>query len=406
MTISTRSADRPRFDPDTPEFHADPYPTYQRLRAEAPVAWSERYKFWFLSRHADVAAAFHHPHLGHGVKRVVPGEALVIPEGQAALTDASARWLLFKDPPDHTRMRRLMNQAFASLSFPILAERTNGFVDELLAPMLERGTTELIADFAFPLPMLTMATALGVPAEDHPLLLAWARDLWGLLDLDPDEDAFRRASDWAEVVQTYFRALAADRNASLTGDLLSAMLTARAGEDRLSEDDVVANCALMLFAGHDTTAHLLGNGMLALVSHPEQLRQMRNDPEIDDAVVTELLRYNSPQQLAFRNALEDVVLGGIEIPCGDKVCLGIGAANRDPSAFPEPDRLSFDRPRSNHLAFAAGIHSCIGARIARQTARIALRRIVSRADEIHLRDHQWEPSILIRGLHRLHLDLG
>jgi cytochrome P450 len=390
-----------------PEHLANPYPLYARLRAEDPVYWDERWGSWVLTRYADVVAALHDPRLSavhHGRSQ----DTSWLPEEWRAslgpVLQALGRLMLFVDPPDHTRLRGLVNKAFT----PRVVENMRGqimtLVDELLDAVRDRGQMDVIADFAYPLPAIVIAQMLGVPPEDRDRFRAWSDDFGTLLD-DYGltlENAARSLSGMAEFM-AYFRPMIARRRRQPASDLLSALATAEERGDVLSEDELLANCVLLLGAGHGTTTHLIGNGLLALLCHPDQAARLRDDPAVAAGAVNELLRYDGPVQLTGRAATTDLEIGGRHIAAGQGVTTVLGAANHDPAQFPDPDVLDITRPESRHVAFGYGAHFCVGAPLARLEASIALPALLRCLPNLRLQTEapEWEPSMVFRGLRSL-----
>ena len=394
----------PALDLFAAELASDPYPTYAWLRSNRGVEYrapsAPGRQFVVLSRYADVQLALRDPRFG----RAGSSDRLRANLGDGPLSRSFARWLLFQDPPDHTRLRRLISQAFTPRAVERLREQIRGLVDGLLDAVKGCSAFDLVADFAAPLPVLVICALLGVPVEDHHRFADWSTALAASLDhlTAPEPDVLQRGDAGAAGLTVYFQDLLADRRAAPGDDLLSGLL--RAAEDGacLSEDELLATCVLLLFAGHETTVNLIGNGMLALLRHPDQLRQVRQAPETASAAVEELLRFDSPVQRTARVALTDVELDdGDVIRKGEIVTVLIGAANRDPAAFDNPDRLDLARPNAGRqLSFGAGIHYCVGAPLARLEAQIAITELVQRLPRLCVLDThpRWRPTFGLRGL--------
>jgi cytochrome P450 len=325
---------------------------------------------------------------------------------------------LVRNPPDHTRMRSLVSKAFTPKMVSRLAPRIEELVDGLLDRALaaegavgrRRPTdadgegVDLIEALAYPLPVTIISELLGVPAADEARFQAWSHSL--ARGLDPDfllpPDVRRRQTTARAEFAEYFRALAAKRRADPGDDLLSALVGVREGGDALSEPELLVTCTLLLVAGHETTVNLIGNGTLALLRDPDAMARFRADPGIAPNAVEELLRYDSPVQLTLRLALTDAEVGGEPIAKGEPVLVLIGAANRDPEAHRDPDRLDLDRQPTRHLAFGQGLHFCLGAPLARLEGRITLRRLLARAPRLRLAGEPvWKENLVLRGLERL-----
>ena len=392
--------DAPPLDLFAPELAVDPYPTYAWLRGNPRVEYrspsTPGRHFSVLSRYADVQLALRDPRFG----RASYGDRLRANLGDGPLSRSLARWMLFQDPPDHTRLRRLVSGAFTRRSIDQLRTRIDAIVSNLLEALEPRSAFDLIEQFAAPLPVLVICELLGVPIEDRHLFADWSAALAAGLDhlTTPDPETLQRGDAGATGLTEYFSDLLAGRRRHPGNDLLSAVVHAATW----SEEDLLATCVLLFFAGHETTINLIGNGMLALLQTPEQLDVLRHAPEMVPTAVEELLRFDSPVQRTARVALIDVELDGLHtIRAGETVTLMLGAANRDPAQFVDPDRLDLARPNaSQHLSFGAGIHYCLGAPLARLEAQIAISRLVERLPELQLLDGRarWRPTFGLRGL--------
>lgn len=378
------------FDPFDPDFHADPYAHYRRLRPGAPLRRTPG-GLWISPSFDVCGRILRDPRFGHGDGPRLRGDRV----------PPQARSFLVLDPPDHTRLRRLVSRAFTARFVERLRPRVTALVDGLLSGL--RGETDLVSGFAYPLPVAVISEMLGVPAEDHERFKGWSAALARGLDpefLIPPAERGRREEARAEFA-AYFRELAARRRAEPRDDLLSAL----AGIEELSEDELIATCILLLVAGHETTVNLIANGTLALLRHPGQLARFRADLAQAPAVVEELLRYDPPVQLSGRVALEDAEVAGQHVRAGEAVLLLLGAANRDPDVFPDPDRLDVTRAPERHLAFGLGIHFCLGAPLARLEGQIALAAL-ARRDLALAGDPSYKDNLILRGMSELPVRLG
>jgi cytochrome P450 len=387
-----------------PEVMADPYPLYRRLRETDPVHWDAAMGYWVLTRHADVVEALQDARLS--AARTGDAAGWIPEEYQAALGPAMyavARQMLFLDPPDHTRVRSLVNRAFTSRVVEGMRPRMQAIIDGLLDQAQEAGRMDVVADFAYPLPAIVIAELLGVPAEDRGRFIKWSGDFGTLLEDGVTLEAAVQALQGVVAFISYFRELIEARRDASTEDLLHGLITAREQNDALSEEELLGNCILLLAAGHGTTTHLIGNGTLALLRHPDQMRRLHDDPSLAPSAVNELLRYDSPVQTTARVAMADLQLGGRTIERGQGVTLRLGAANRDPERFPDPDRLDLARPELRHVAFGHGIHFCVGAPLARIEGQMAFASLLKRFPEMELETDtpEWEPGIVFRGLRSL-----
>ena len=389
----------PRVDLLDPAVLSDPYPLFHRLRTEDPVHWEADLEFWALTRYADAVYALREDSLLSSAIHDSPRP------GGVGLS--SARWFVFLDPPRHTRLRALVHSAFTPQVVEGLRARIQAIVDELLDRAAEAGRLDLIADLGFPLPAIVIAELLGVPAEDRAQFRAWSADLaaaGGLVRMAADgAERLSRARAGGAALNAYFRDIIRERRRAPRDDLVSRLTGVQSAEGTLSEEELVDTCALLLFAGHETTTNLIGNGMLALLRHPDELSRLRADPSLIGSAVEELLRYDSPVQMRVRVARETVEIGGRRIAKGQRVLILVGAANRDPARFPDPDRLDIARPDNRHLAFGHGIHFCTGAPLARLEGAIAIRRLLRRFPRLELTTDQlaWRETLTLRALNAL-----
>jgi len=388
------------FNPMDPEFLADPYPTYHRLRIEDPVHQSPL-GFWVLTRYEDVVAALRDPRLA---KEAIA--AFVAARFGVDVPPGIGLSMLDRDPPDHTRLRSLVSKAFTPRVVEGLRPHIQEIVDGLLARVEAAGSMDLIEEFAYPLPVIVICEMLGVPVEDHERFKGWSLDIARGLDaimLPPDSEVARSSMTSRRALANYFRELIAKRRASPRGDLLSALIAAEEAGDKLSEDELLSTCVLLLIAGHETTVNLIGNGTLALLRNPGELQRLRENPGLIGTAVEELLRYDGPVQRTARIPSSEVTIGGRTIAQGEMVMPFIGAADRDPAQFPDPDRLDITRADNRHIAFGWGIHFCLGAPLARVEGQIAINTLVQRLPKLALATDRPEhrESLTLRGLKSL-----
>jgi cytochrome P450/predicted ATPase/class 3 adenylate cyclase len=384
------------FDPDGAEFHANPYPSYHRLRAEDPVHRAPQ-GYWVVTRYADVVTVLRDRRFG----REDFGPTIAAMYGDDS--ERVPRPMVFRDPPAHTRLRSLVNKAFTSRVVEDLRPHIQAIVDRLVDRVEASRRMDLIADLAYPLPVTVICEMLGAPAEDADTMRQWTSDIARSLDalgLRSDREIVKRGRAARHALGEYFRALLPERRHRPRADLLSHLLAAEESGDTLSEDELIATCVLIFIAGHETTVNLIGNGLLALLQHPEQLARLRVQPELIPGAVEELLRYDSPVQRTARVAAVDVELGGVLIPKHSLVVAAIGAANRDPQQFADPDRLDVTRTDNHHVAFGFGIHFCLGAALARFEAQITIATLLHRLPGLALTDFKpaWRESSTLRGL--------
>lgn len=388
-----------------PEIRADPYPLLRRLRAEDPVHWSDALRGWVITRYADARAVLGDARFS--ADRITPfADHMAAPERSplAEFAHALGLWVVFRDPPDHTRLRAAMGRAFLPGAVARLRPTIESLVDGLLDRVVGRGTMDVIEDFAYPLPVAVIGRLLGAPPEDFSRLKAWSDDLAVVVGtaLDASGKYERAAQSW-RAMRDYFEALIAGRRGGPSRDALGDMIRARPAAQGLDEGELVANAVLLLFAGHETTTNLIANAVLALLRNPDQLERLRRDPALIGRAVEEFLRYDGPVQALTRVARAEAALGGRRIRAGDRLIVMLCAANRDPAVFQDPDRLDLGREPNRHLAFGYGIHFCLGAPLARLEAEIALPRLLTRLSGLALADEtpEWIDSLVFRGMRAL-----
>jgi cytochrome P450 len=396
-----------------PAVQADPYPFYHRLRTEDPVHWEEGTTLalnrWVLTRYGDVTTALRDPRLSAERNWTVDWLPQEAREAARSAHSAYVQQVIFSDPPDHTRLRRLMLTAFTPRVVEEMRPRIQQYVNEALDVVAPRGQMDVIADLAYPLPTVVIAALLGVPPEDRERLKAWSNDLATTFDGDPRRpERSARAYQGVAAFMEYLTRLVIERRHAPQDNLLQTMIEASDEGDALSLPEVIANAVLLLFAGHETTTNLIGNGLLALLRHPDQLERLRDDPALMTSAVEELLRYDSPVQVTVRVAKENLQIAGQEIDAGKSVFLLLGAANRDPAQYAAPDQLDLARAENRHLAFAYGPHFCLGAALARLEGQIAIGTMLRRWPHLRLvtPDVQWRDNVILRGLVSLPIVLG
>jgi cytochrome P450 len=385
------------YNPFLPAFHRDPYPFYRRLRESDPVHWNPP-GIWVLTRHADVVAVLKNPHVSSDFRNSDLYVAFRQMMGDEAPRERISS-MLFRDPPDHTRLRALVTKAFTAKRIEDLRPRMQQIVDQLVAAAIEQGEVDLVADLAYPLPVQLICEMLGVPAEDHHRFHAWSADMVSTLDPMASAEVMDRAMASGEAFDAYFRDLIARRRHGGDDDLLSALVAAEQDGGRLSQEELLIQLQLLLVAGHETTVHLIAGGMLSLLRHPGELERLRADPSLIRPGVEELVRHAAPVQLTGRIPMRDTEIGGRTILRGQQLVALIGAANRDPEQFPEPDRLDLTRQPNRHVGFGGGIHHCLGAALARAEAQVAIGALVGRSSSIELlvEEPEWRQTITLRG---------
>ncbi len=387
-------AETPLFDPYSADFRADPYPTYERLRAEAPVHQSET-GTWFLSRYDDCSFVLRDPQFRSGTAST----------GAETPLSLLSNSMLFMDPPEHTNLRGLVMKAFTPRAVDALAARIDAIVDGLLDGV--GSEFDLIGDFAYPHPVAVICEMLAIPHPDRDGFRDASRDLAGVVDIVPDLQTAVRGSDAAAFLIDYFRDLVPKRRSDPGDDVLSELIAAEEDGRTLSTEQLLATCVQLLFAGHETTQNLIGNGMLALMRNRPQLDLLRRDATLTRGAVEELLRYDSPAQIAGRWTTTDVTIGGVDMPADSPVIALIGSANRDDDAFDNAGALDVTRQPNTHLTFGAGVHFCLGAPLARLEGRIALDAIARRFPSIDVAGEPvWRKTYVLRGLETLPVAVG
>jgi hypothetical protein len=391
-----------------PENRANPYPLYHRFRTDHPVHFSPM-GIWTLTRYSDVLAVLRDdrfssdPRNATALEQFFPAD----PDTPRPFEEMAGRILLFTDPPDHTRMRNLVNQAFTRRVIEDLRPHVVQLVDQLLDDVAGRGEMDVIADFAYSLPALVICELMGVPVEDRDRFQGLSADVAPILDPITSPEQLEKAMSTVEVFVEYFAGQLTDRRRRPRDDLLTALVTAEEHDDRLSEEELLGLCVLVFIAGHETTQNLIGNGLLSLLRNPDQLALLRNDPSLTRNAIEELLRYDSPVQLTGRSATEDIEIGAHTIAKGQEVVVLLGAANRDPSVFTDPDRLDITREKIQVLSFGGGVHFCLGAPLARLEGQIAFRALLERFPNLALAtdEPEWRNTLTLRGLKTLPVTL-
>jgi cytochrome P450 len=393
----------------TPEGQADPYPYYALMRGEARISRTS-FGPYVVNGYDECQAVLRDPRLGRGVGVEGASTGIFGDSGtrRGEFFEAGSHNMLLADPPDHTRLRRLVSRSFTPRQVERLRPAVHALVAGLLDDMADRGDVEFMSAFALPLPMAVIGELVGVPADDwsslQPLVRAAARGIEPVLDAEEIDASIEAIGALGE----YFFALLEERRRSPRDDLLSGLVEAWENDDRLSDEEVASTAILLFAAGFETTTNLLGNGLLALTAHPEQLADWRAHPEIAATAVEELLRFDSPVQFNLRTALEPAELAGDPLERGDRIVVLQGAANRDPRRFENPDRLDLRRENNVPLSFGWGIHHCIGAALARMEGEIAFNALLERFTEIELLADEpaWRPGFTLRGLLELPVGLS
>jgi cytochrome P450 len=390
-----------------PEVLADPYPLFHRLRTEDPVHWDPFLHAWIATRYKDVVTVLHH----YSAERTPTPEQLAA-MGLASLNpiaEIMVKQMLFLDPPAHTRLRSLASQAFTPQRVEVLRTHIREITNRLLDKVQGKGHMDVIADLAEPLPCIVTAEMLGVPVDDFQQLKTWSQDFAEMLgNFQHNPERAQRILKSVLEMAKYFRSAMREQRLHPHEGLVSSLMNAEIQGDRLSEEEVVANCIVTMVGGQETTTNLIGNGVLALLRNLDQLERLRSDLSLIPSAVEELLRYESPSQHTARLAPEDTILGGRRIRKRQAVIAVMAAGNRDPERFPDPDRLDIARPDNRHLAFGWAAHFCFGAALARIEGQVAFELMLRRLSNWTLEPGPlvWRSNLGLRGLTSLPLRFG
>lgn len=386
----------------------DPYPTYARLHEEGPIHFVEvagKWAVWSIFSHAECASIAKDTRLS--AKRA---QQMLLPlplSRQAEFSELSrmlSLWLIFMDPPEHTRLRKLLNKGFSAAAVEALRPQVQAIVEQMLSPLKQGSEVDLMRELANPMPVQIILEMLGIPQELGDTFVEWSRAIAAFRG-NPNRtvEEARAAQDALVQLTEFFRKTVEERRRNKGNDLISLLIDIEEEGEVLTEDELYAQCIALLFAGHETTRNLIGNGMYTLLKNPEQTAELRAKPEMIRSAVEELLRYESPVQFTARVLKEDMEICGQEIRKGWTVQCMLGAANRDPKQFKEPDQLDLKRLNNQHLAFGAGLHACIGAQLARLEGQVAILNLVQRFPNMKLSGPppEWAPTFGLRGLNSL-----
>ncbi|GAA1432404.1 cytochrome P450 [Streptomyces thermospinosisporus] len=397
------------FDPWDPAFVADPYPAYAELRAKGRVHYFEPTNQWLVPHHADVSALLRDRRLGrtylHRFSHEEFGRTPPPPEHEPFHT-LNDHGMLDLEPPDHTRIRRLVSKAFT----PRTVERLKPYVEQLAGELVDRlvaaGGGDLLRDVAEPLPVAVIAEMLGIPEADRGPLRPWSADICGMYELNPSEEAARKAVRASIEFSDYLRELIAERRKEPGDDLISGLIAAHDEDDRLTEQEMISTCVLLLNAGHEATVNATVNGWWALFRNPGQLAALRADHSLVPSAVEELLRYDTPLQLFERWVLDEIEIDGTVVPRGSELALLFGSANHDPAVFTDPEHLDLARRDNPHISFSAGIHYCIGAPLARIELAASMGALLRKAPALKpVAEPKRKPNFVIRGLEGLEVEV-
>ncbi|WP_435284638.1 cytochrome P450 [Streptomyces koelreuteriae] len=393
------------FDPWDPAFLADPYPAYAELRAKGRVHYFEPTNQWLVPHHADVSALLRDRRLGRTYQHRFTHEEFgrSAPPGEhEPFHTLNDHGMLDLEPPDHTRIRRLVSKAFTPRTVERLKPYVRGLADELASALVESGGGDLLTDVAEPLPVAVIAEMLGIPESDRAPLRPWSADICGMYELNPSEETAAKAVRASVEFSDYLRELIAARRKEPGDDLISGLIEAHDEGDRLTEQEMISTAVLLLNAGHEATVNSTVNGWYALFRNEPQLAALRADPTLVPTAVEELMRYDTPLQLFERWVLDDIDIAGTTIPRGAEIALLFGSANHDPTVFEHPSHLDLTRTDNPHISFSAGIHYCIGAPLARIELAASMGALLEKAPTLRLTaDPDRKPNFVIRGLEGL-----
>ena len=378
----------------------DPHPLFLKMRKERPIHWSSRYRAWIVTRHSDVLRGLRDPGLSSDRIGSLLDSAPPESASRKAL-ELLSDWMVFKDPPVHTRLRKLISKSFTSRAVSHIQERIEEIVSELLDRCEERGRFDLVEDIAFPLPTMVIAELLGAPASDRARFRTWSDEISPVV-FGSFDSAARRASAEGAILNfaDYFSNLVSRYEANPSDNLITALIDARDSRDALTHDEVIATCMLLLFAGHETTTNLIGNGTYHLLTHPEQLLRLRKDPSLAASAVEETLRFDGPSKIVVRLAAQRLEYGDAVFQPGQRVFLVQSSANRDADIFLRPEEFDIGRSPNPHIGFGYGIHFCLGAPLARSEATAVFSHLFKRFPSLSLLEDEvpWEPVLLSRGV--------
>ncbi|MEU0780534.1 cytochrome P450 [Streptomyces sp. NPDC006173] len=397
------------FDPWDPAFVADPYPAYEELRARGRVHHYEPTDQWLVSHHADVSALLRDRRLGRTYRHRFTHEDFgrtAPPPEQEPFHVLNDHGMLDLEPPDHTRIRRLVSKAFTPRTVERLKPYVEGLAGALVGRLVEAGGGDLLTDVAEPLPVAVIAEMLGIPESDRAPLRPWSADICGMYELNPSEEVAERAVRASVEFTEYLRVLIEARRKEPADDLISGLIAAHDAGDRLTEQEMISTCVLLLNAGHEATVNSTVTGWWNLFRHPAQLAGLRADHTLIPSAVEELLRYDTPLQLFERWVLDDIDIDGTTVPRGAEIAMLFGSANRDAEVFASPDTLDLSRAENPHISFSAGIHYCIGAPLARIELAASMSALLTRAPGLRLTEEPVrKPGFVIRGLEGLKVEV-
>jgi cytochrome P450 len=398
------------YDPSDEATRRNPFPLYEALQERDPVHWSAAARAWIVTRYDDVRQTLMTPQTMSS-DRLRPFYESLKDERRDILSGVMRylnQWVVFKSPPEHTRIRRLLNAVFTPDMVRSLEPQIRGTVRRLLESVDTTGEVDFVQDVAVPLPAYVILDMLGLPREDFAAIKLWSDQLRLFIGGSRgDDEKYRKAREGADHMSAYFREAIERRRSSPASDVISRMIAARDEDGQLSEDELVATCMLLLFGGHETTTNLLGGSVVALLDHPDQLQRLRENPQMMDSAVEEFLRYDGPSNGIGRVVAVDHELCGTSLKAGERVYAMINAANRDPRRFERPHELDIGRTPNRHLTFGQGLHFCLGAPLARLEGKVCVQELIGRFPALRYSgaEVEWVDAIVMRGPTRLPLRL-
>ena len=397
------SAKKALFNPFNPKFHSNPYPLLDRLRQEDPIHKSI-FGTWIITRYADAVSILNDKRFNvDNLPERLQLKSAYLKEGDLqTLSQTIDQWFLFLNPPDHTRLKRLVTPSFSPNAVDAIRQKIQAIADDLLGKVKQKGEMDIIKDLASPLSALIIAEIFGLPKEDYEKLIYWSSEEFFILQQPWSLEAYQHQNQVMIENKEYLVEKVAERKKQPNDGLISYLINQKDIENQLTEEEIISTCILINTGAQDSTRSLIGNGILALLSHPESLVYLQQNPKEIKNAVEEFVRYDSPIQSVARRPIEDVEIAGKIIPSGDTVIVHIGAANRDPEEFTNPNQLDFTR-RNRHLAFGGGIHHCLGIFLAKLEAQIAINTLIQNLPDICINTDklEWHESIALRGLKQL-----
>lgn len=386
----------------------NPHPYFKMLRENDPVHWNEKWEGWILTKYEDVSNAFLDER--YSAQRMQPREKMEVDKKveMESTFRILSKWMVFNDPPSHTRLRMLVNKAFTPKAVQQMKPRIEEISDQLLDNVQGKVEIDLIKDYAYALPILVISDLLGVPREDRDLIKKWSDNLlYFLFGAVGVEDRHEMARKSLEEMSEYLWKLIEQRRENQKDDLISSIVMASNGEDKLTNEEIIATCTLLVFGGHETTTNLIANGTMCLLENPNELEKLKKNPSLIGSAIEEFLRFEGPSKAMVRMAKENFELRGKNIQKGDRILLVQASANRDPEIFENPDKLDIERNPNQHLGFGKGIHYCLGASLARMEGAIGIGKLISRFPNIKLKSGklEWVPTIINRQLKQLPVSL-